>query len=113
MKSEGKKENKRRKIEKGDVRQTDSESDTGEGESTSEGSQTSDSEENSDDEISAGDMHISDLTGRLPSGSYIPSSLPLHTTVSDKLKKKVWALKYVDFVKFLDVDEAPKKAKLV
>ena len=57
-------------------------------------------------------MHISDLAGGLPSGSYIPSSLPLHTTVSDKLKKKVWALKYVDFVKFLDVDEAPKKGKI-
>ena len=53
------------------------------------GNQSSDSEENSDDEISAGDMHIFDLAGGLPSGSYVPSSLPLHTTVSDKLKKKI------------------------
>ena len=51
--------------------------------------------------------HLSELAGGRP-GSYIPSSLPLSTFVKDKVKKKVWSHKYIDFSKLLDIEERPK-----
>ena len=53
--------------------------------------------------------HLSDLAGGKFLDSYVPSSLPLSTFVKNKVKKKIWTHKYVDFVKLLDEEERPKR----
>ena len=53
--------------------------------------------------------HLSNIAGGSLTGSYVPSSLPLGSFVEKKYKRKIWAHKYIDFTKLLDVDERPKK----
>ena len=86
------------------------------GQTSSESSESGESSSESEDSDSSQDSplkaHLSNVAGG-SNDSFDPSSISLHAFVDKRMKKKIWALKYIDLTKLLDKDERPKPNKFM